>query len=271
MSRTAFFVSDSTGLTAERLGNSLLSQFKTLDFQKQTVAYIDTEAKAQRLVDRINRAAERDGAAPIIIDTVIDAEIRAIIKSSQGFTIDVFEEFLKSLQHELGSDPSNQVGHASITTQDTQYSSRIAAVHYALDADDGAKLNNYENADLILIGVSRSGKTPSCLYLGLQYGIYAANYPITEDDLDSGQLPQVLRKQRRKLFALTIDPERLSSIRQERRANSRYASLIQCEDELRQAEMLFDRYKIPVINTTHFSVEEIAAKILTETQLERRI
>ena len=270
MIRTAFFVSDSTGLTAERLGNSLLSQFEQLEFKKHTVPYIDTVEKAQRLVDRINRAAAQDGSAPIIIDTVIDNEIRAIVADSQGFTIDIFDAFLKQLEQQLGSHPSHQVGHAPITEKNTQYTNRIEAVHYALDADDGAKLNNYANADLILIGVSRSGKTPTCLYLGLQYGIYAANYPITEDDLDSGQLPAALRKQRGKLFALTIDPERLSAIRQERRANSRYASLIQCEDELRQADMLFDRYGIPVINTTQFSVEEIAARILTETELERR-
>ncbi|MEH6551208.1 MAG: pyruvate, water dikinase regulatory protein [Pseudomonadales bacterium] len=270
MIRSVFFVSDSTGVTAEGLGNSLLSQFGDITFRKNTEPYIDELDKAAALVDRINQAAEEDGQSPIIIDTIVNDDIRKIIAASKGFTIDIFGSFLAPLEQELGTHSSYSVGKSRPHAESEAYSNRMQAVHYALDADDGAKLNQYESADIILFGVSRSGKTPTCLYLGLQYGIYAANYPITEEDLESNQLPRALRAHKDKLFGLTIDPGRLSAIRQERRANSRYSSLIQCEDEVRQAEMMLRKHGITSINTTHFSVEEIAARILSETHISRR-
>ncbi len=270
MKRSAFFVSDSTGITAENLGNSLLSQFEGIQFEKFTESYVDSIAKAENLVDRIDAAAERDGLAPIVFDTVVNKDIRRLISASKGYTIDIFEAFLKPLEKELHSRSSYSVGKSHAITTDSGYQSRIEAVHYALDSDDGAKLNHYERADIILTGVSRSGKTPTCLYMALQYGIFAANYPITEEDMESGQLPKALKSHRDKLFGLTINPERLCSIRQERRADSKYASLTQCENEVREAERLLSRNGIASVDTTHFSIEEIAAKIISHAGITRK-
>jgi regulator of PEP synthase PpsR (kinase-PPPase family) len=270
MKRTAFFVSDSTGITAENLGNSLLSQFEEIQFEKFTESYVDTIEKAENLISRIDAAAERDGLPPIVFDTVVNKDIRQLIEESSGYTIDVFGAFLDPLEKELHSRSSRSVGKSHAISTNSGYQSRIEAVHYALDSDDGAKLNHYERADIILIGVSRSGKTPTCLYMALQYGIFAANYPLTEEDMDSGQLPKALKAHRDKLFGLTINPERLCAIRQERRADSKYASLTQCENEVRDAERLLLRNGILHVDTTHFSIEEITAKIMSKAGIARK-
>ena len=267
MKRTAFFISDSTGITAETLGRSLLAQFDDIDFEKVVLPFIDTAEKAHVAVGRINDAGDRDGAPPIIFDTVVNQSIRAIIAGSNAVLMDIFSTFLAPLERALDTKSSFAVGRGHSATADLIYQKRISAVQYALDNDDGARINRYDQAQLILIGVSRSGKTPTCLYMAMQHGVYAANYPLTEEDLDSGQLPRPLQAHREHLYGLTIDPERLAAIRNERRANSRYANVSQCEDELRMAERLFERNRIPVINTTHISVEEIATKILVDLGL----
>ena len=271
MKRTAFFLSDSTGITAEVLGNSLLAQFENIDFDKFTVPYIDTVEHAVEVVSRINRAAHSDGVSPIVFDTIIDKKIRAVIARSEGYTIDIFSSFLAPLEKELQAESTYTVGKFRGVTTDPAYKNRIDAVHYALDSDDGGIRSNYDKADLILLGVSRSGKTPTCLYMALQYGIYTANYPLTEEDLEHNRLPVAVRAYRDKLFGLTIDPERLSAIRHERKANSRYASINRCEDEVRMAQALFRRYRIPMLNTTRFSIEEISARILAKVGIARRV
>lgn len=271
MKRTAFFISDSTGITAEVLGNSLLAQFEGIDFEKHTVPYIDTVDRAHEVVSRINRAAQADGAAPIVFDTFVDKEIRGIIATSEGFTIDIFGSFLAPLEKALQIESHYTVGKSRGITSDPAYQNRIDAVHYALESDDGGIRSNYDKADLILLGVSRSGKTPTCLYMALQYGVYAANYPLTDEDLEHNRLPAAVQNYRHKLFGLTIDPNRLSAIRDERKANSRYASLNRCEDEVRMAEILFRRSKIPMLNTTRFSIEEIATRIIATAGLDRRV
>ena len=271
MKRSAFFISDSTGITAEVLGNSLLAQFDGIEFEVHTVPYIDTVAHAEATVDRINRAAEADRLPPIIFDTIVNKEIRAVISRSKGFTIDIFGAFLDPLEEALHLRSTANVGRSHRIATHTAYEQRINAIHYALDSDDGGIRSQYEKADLILIGVSRSGKTPTCLYMALQYGIYAANYPLTDEDLDNNQLPRALRPYREKLFGLTIDPERLSAIRQERKANSRYASIGRCEDEVRLSQSLYKRYRVPLLNTTSFSIEEISTKIIAKMGIPRRV
>ena len=265
--RTAFFISDSTGITAEALGSSLLAQFEGLQFERVILPYIDNTEKARSAAEKINRAAERDGVAPIIFDTIVNANVRAIIKASAGFTIDILATFLTPLEEALGIKSSFTVGGAHGVANETHYKHRIDAVHYALDNDDGAKIDRYNQAELILIGVSRSGKTPTSLYLALQTGVFVANYPLTDDDLDTGRLPRPLANHRAKLYGLTIDPQRLVAIRDERRANTRYSSIGQCEYEVRQAERLFQRFGIPYIDSTHASIEEIATRILADSGL----
>ena len=233
--------------------------------------YVDTIEKARNMVQQINAAAEQDGARPIIFDTVVNKEIREELAKANAFMIDIFSSFLAPLEQELGDGSSYSVGKSHSIQHNAHYKDRIDAVHFAMDNDDGARTHYYNEADIILVGVSRCGKTPSCLYMALQYGIRAANYPLTEDDMERLQLPAALKQHKHKLFGLTIDPDRLASIRNERRPNSRYASFAQCEFEVREVENLFRRENIDFINSTHFSVEEISAKILVQMGIERRL
>lgn len=269
MKRTAFFISDGTGITAETLGRSLLAQFENIAFDKLTRPYIDTTEKARAVVRQIEQAGAEDGAAPIIFDTVVNQDIRDILSQSGGFMVDIFSTFLAPLEQELASSSSYSVGKSHSIVQG--YMQRIEAVNFALDNDDGARSNHYDQADVILIGVSRCGKTPTCLYMAMQYGIRAANYPITEEDMEQLRLPKPLQPFRGKLFGLTIDPERLAAIRNERRPNSRYAAFDQCEFEVREVENLLRRENIAFLDTTHFSVEEICTRILVEKGVERRL
>lgn len=267
--RTAFFISDGTGITSEALGMSLLTRFEDFDFTKVTLPYVDSIEKAEETVIKINAAAERDGAKAIIFDTVVDDGIRKIISQSSSFMIDIFAAFLAPLEQELGAQSSYNVGRTRIT-KNTRYDKRIEAINYALDNDDGARTKLYDKADVILIGVSRSGKTPTCLYLAMQYGIKAANYPITEEDIEDQVLPSLLKPYREKVFGLTIEPERLVMIRNERKPNSRYASVKQCNFEVEEVELMYKKERIPFMNTTHYSVEEIATRIMVQAQIERR-
>lgn len=269
MKRTAFFISDGTGLTAEALGHALLAQFEKIDFERITVPYIDDEEKAHALVERINKSIEIDGTQPLIFDTIVNSSIRDIISTADGFMIDIFGTFLSPLEQELNSSSSYTVGKSHAINNAGSYERRIHAVNFALDNDDGARTRHYSEADLILVGASRSGKTPTCLYLALQYGIKAANYPITEEDLDDQKLPAALRPHKEKIFGLTIEPERLATIRNERRPNSRYSSIQQCMHEVEEIELMYKRERIPYLNTTAYSVEEISTRIIVSTGLKR--
>ncbi len=270
MKRTAFFISDGTGITSEALGNSLLAQFERIEFDKITIPYIDDLEKARSTVARINKAGANDGMRPIIFDTIVDRNIRAEISRADAFMIDIFGTFLDPLEKELEASSSYTVGRSHAIKNESNYERRINAVNFALDNDDGARTRHYDEADIILIGVSRSGKTPTCLYLALHYGLKPANYPITEDDIEDQKMPAVLRPHREKLFGLTIDPERLSTIRNERRPNSRYSSLKQCQYEVEEAELMYKRERISYLNTTAYSVEEIATRIMLMTGIERK-
>ena len=274
--RRVYFLSDSTGMTAENLGRSLLEQFTELQFESVTKPFIDTPEKAQKIATEINLKAQTLTQRPIVIDTIVNSEVRQIIKQTNCFHIDIFSTFLSPLENELGIMSSHTVGHPAIFKEngklvDKPYMQRIEAVHFALANDDGMHIHRYADADIILIGVSRTGKTPSSVYLGMQFGIKAANYPLIPDDLETGQLPEALADHKNKLFGLTIRASRLAEIRNERKPNSHYASLKNCVDEIRMAEMLYRHYGIPSIDTTQLSIEEIAARMLQKAGIERRV
>jgi [pyruvate, water dikinase]-phosphate phosphotransferase / [pyruvate, water dikinase] kinase len=268
--RIFFYVSDGTGITAETIGHSLLTQFGDVAIDTVRLSFIDTEAKAHAAVQRIRSAGERLGCRPIVVNTVVEPGLNEILADSGALMLDAFAPFIAPLERELGVPRQPRVGHAHGLVDFEQYEHRINATNFALSHDDGVSLN-YEEADLILVGVSRSGKTPTCLYLALHYGVRAANYPLTPEDLEGRELPRRLRAHRRKLFGLTIDPQRLQQVRQARRPNSRYATLEQCRSEVLQAEALFRQEQIPSLSTTNTSIEEIASKVLTVLGIERHM
>jgi len=269
--RTVFFVSDQTGVTAETMGHSLLTQFDGQAFRQVTLPFISTVDKAEEAVRRINATGAAEGVRPVIFSTLVQEDMREIIKCANGLFLDFFDAFLGPLEQELKAKSSRAQGRAHGMLDLGAYTLRINATNFALANDDGAVTRDYERADLVLVGVSRSGKTPTCLYMALQYGIFAANFPFAEEEFESGALPASLAKVQRKLYGLTIAPERLQQIRNERRPNSKYSSPSQVEFEVRAAESIFRRYDIPFISTTECSIEEIASRILDKTGLERRL
>lgn len=269
--RTVFFVSDRTGITLEALGKTLLTQFPGIDFHKRILPFVDTDEKARAALAEINDTARADAQRPIVLSTLIHARLRAIVAAADALCLDLFEGFLSQLQAELHVRPSYEPGLSHGMGSQVAYEARMAAVNYTLAHDDGMTTANDADADLILVGVSRSGKTPTCLYLAMQYGVRAANYPLTPDDFASPELPKPLAPLRDKLFGLTIAPERLAAIRNERKPGSRYASLDNCREEIRAAERLLRHAGVPLLDTTAMSVEEIAITILHQTGLAARL
>lgn len=269
--RTAFFVSDRTGITAEMLGHSLLTQFDSVRFNEITLPFVDSVEKAREVVKQINLQGETDGVRPLVISTLARTEIAQVIGQSKSLFLDCFEIFIAPLERELGTPASHAIGRTHNVADFVDYHHRIESVNYTLSHDDGVTNRDLNDADVILVGVSRSGKTPTCLYLAMQYGISAANYPLIPEDFSRLQLPTPLRPLRGKLYGLTIKPDRLQQIRNERRPGSRYATLANCEFEVREAESLMRQEGIPYLDATSKSVEELATTILQEARLVRRI
>jgi regulator of PEP synthase PpsR (kinase-PPPase family) len=266
--RAAFYISDGTAITAEVFGHALLSLFPA-EFQHFTIPFVETEQHAKEVLEKINQHFVETNERPLVFYTMVNTEIRHIISQSVGINYNFLDQFVAPLEKVIGI-PSKPAKHRTHSIHEKTYDIRIEAVNYALANDDGSNLKDYHEADIILVGVSRSGKTPTSLYLALQYGIKAANYPFTEDDMgDILKLPSALRPFKKKLFGLTIEADRLHQIRSERKANSRYASMQQCRMELREVENLYRKEKIPFLNSTRFSIEEISAKILATTGLQR--
>lgn len=270
MHRTVFFISDGTAITTETLGHSLLTQFPGNDFRQIRIPFVGDEAKALKAVQQINRCALEDGAPPIVFNSIVDERISAIIKSSSAVTLDLFAAFLDRMEEALGVKRQDSVGQAHGVINAKRYEDRMEATNYALTHDDGIS-TSYDKADLILVGVSRSGKTPTCLYMALHFGVKAANYPLTETDLERQSLPAFLRSQKARIAGLTIDADRLSQIRETRRPDSKYASLKQCHWEVDAAESLMRMSGIPVFNTTRSSVEEIGSRVLAQLGLQREM
>ena len=269
--RTVFFVSDQTGVTAETMGHSLLTQFDGAQYQSLTLPFIATAEQATEVVRRIDEAGRESGLRPIVFATLVDDAVRVVVQRANALVLDFFAAFLGPLEAELAMPSAHASGRAHGMADLAAYTARINATNFALANDDGSGARDYAAADVVLVGVSRSGKTPTCLYLALQYGVYAANYPLADEDLESGELPAVLQPHRNKLFGLTIRPDRLQQIRHERRPGSRYASLPQVQAELRAALALYTRLGLPYLDTTECSIEEIASRILERQRLERRV
>jgi regulator of PEP synthase PpsR (kinase-PPPase family) len=267
--RTVFFVSDGTGITAETLGHSVLAQFETLRYRRVRAPFIDSLEKARELVGRINDTAVLDGCRPIVFSTLVDPAANAELRRARAMVLDLLDSFVVPLEQELGIHSTHTIGRSHTVRDAGGYHRRIEAINFALAHDDGQSAKGLDDADVILVGVSRSGKTPTSLYLAMQYGVKAANYPLIPEDFERDELPAALPPHRRKLFGLTISPERLSEVRQERRPNSRYASLENCRYEVAAAERLMRREGIRWLSSTTKSIEEIAATVMNEQGLQQ--
>lgn len=268
--RTVFFISDGTGITAETLGHSVMTQFESLQYKQVRLPFVDSVDKAQDAVRRIDEARVLDGRRPIVFSTLVPPPINAEIKKANALILDLFESFVEPLERELGLQSTHTVGRSHSSADTETYKHRIEAINFALAHDDGQSDKGLQQADVILVGVSRSGKTPTSLYLAMQYGIKAANYPLIPEDFERDTLPSALPGHRAKLFGLSISPERLAEVRHERRPNSRYASLENCKMEVAAAEAMMRREGIRWLSSTAKSIEEIAATIMHEVKLDRR-
>lgn len=270
--RTVFFLSDRTGITAEMLGNSLLTQFDDIRFQRVTIPFVDSPDKVAAAVRQVNETAEREGRRPIVISSVVDEAMSEIIRrDARALTLDFFGVFIQPLETELGTKSSHAAGKSHGIADSHEYFARMEAINFTQAHDDGVSTRDLGKAQVILVGVSRCGKTPTSLYLALQFGIRAANFPLTPDDFADRKLPASVLPWRNKLFGLTIQPERLRQIREERRPDSAYASLDNCRYEVREAEAMMVRERIPMLNTTTKSIEEIATTIIHQAKVERHI
>ena len=267
--RTVFFVSDGTGITAETFGHSVLSQFE-LRFRQVRLPFIDTMDKAYEAARKINEAFAADGQRPIIFSTLVKSDLSAVIRKSSGMHMDLIQTFVAPLEQELGVMSTHTIGRSHNIVDSEEYKNRIEAINYSLAHDDGQSHKNLSSADVILVGVSRSGKTPTSLYLAMQYGIKAANYPLIPDDFERDKLPSALYEFKNKIFGLSITPERLSEIRNERRAGSKYAAIENCRYEVNEAEKMMKREGIRWLSSTTKSIEEISTTILQEIKPNRR-
>ena len=265
--RTIFYISDSTGITVEALGQCLLSHFEGLTLKQVRMPFIDSVDKAKAAVEVINATQERDGVRAILCMTVVSPSIRALFHLTGAHCLDMFGTFVNPLSCELGM-PANETIGLSRRVAGAEYRNRINAINFTLGHDDGISETGLKDADVILVGVSRCGKTPTSIYLAMQYGMAVANNPIIPEDLERDALPGTLLDYKDKIFGLTIDPHRLHMIRSERRPHSRYADLENCKREVKQAEALMRREGIDMLDSTSRSVEEISSLIMQRLSLK---
>ena len=266
-----FFVSDGTGITAQMLGHSLLTQFEGVEFRQITLPFVDSIEKAEECLARIEAESTNGSGQAVVFSTLVNQDVRQVVRRAKALFIDFFETFIGPLEAGLEVKSSHTIGRSHSAMDKKEYQQRIEAINFAMAHDDGASHRELSQADVILIGVSRSGKTPTSLYLALQFGVKAANYPLIPEDFDRRKLPEAVRQHKPKLFGLTIAPERLHEIRKERRPDSRYAALDNCRFEVEEAETMMRREGIRSINSTTKSIEEIATTILRELRIQRQV
>src|SRR5712692_5826542 len=269
--RTVFFVSDGTGITAQILGHSLLTQFEGVDFNHVTLPFVDSAERAEECLARIEAEAASGSGQPIVFSTLVNQDVRQVVRRANALFLDFFETFIDPLEAGLGVKSSHTIGRSHSAMDKKEYQQRIEAINFAMAHDDGASHRELGQADVILIGVSRSGKTPTSLYLALQFGVKAANYPLIPEDFQRMKLPEALRAEKTRLYGLTIAPQRLHEIRKERRPGSRYADLDNCRYEVEEAASMMRREGVRSIDSTSKSIEEIATTILRELRIPRHV
>jgi regulator of PEP synthase PpsR (kinase-PPPase family) len=267
--RIVYIVSDGTGITAENFSQSILAQFEA-SFKQIRIPFVDTLDKAHDAVMQINGADPKYGQA-IVFTTLVNPEVNSVVSKANALVLDMFQTFVAPLEQTLGMRSTHAINRLHHNADTDAYKNRIEAINYSLAHDDGQSNQNLIDANVILVGVSRVGKTPTSLYLAMQYGLKAANYPLIPEDFERGQLPKDLLPHKQKIFGLTIDAERLSQIRNERRPGSNYAKLENCRYEINEATAMMRRESIPWVSTTSKSIEEIATTILQAIRSDKTI
>jgi regulator of PEP synthase PpsR (kinase-PPPase family) len=265
--RRVFYVSDRTGITAETLGRSLLTQFPDTEFRITNAPFVTNQLAAEKVASSIRAAFEEDGVAPLVFSTLTDPATQFVIASCNEFVFDLFGTFIEPLEDALGTESSHTAGRMHGIGDIGDYERRLSALNFTLGHDDGLSTRDIDSSNIVLVGVSRCGKTPTCLYLAMHYSLAAANYPVTDDDFSQTGLPNILEVCRKKLYGLTIVPEQLSRIRKERRPDGAYSTISQCRSEVANAEAMFRDENIPFLDTTTISIEEIAATIVRDMNL----
>lgn len=267
--RLVYIVSDGTGITAEAMTRSVLSQFE-FPFQKIHLPFIDTLEKVQEITERIQQNRHKNPYQPIVFSTLVKPEFLSILHQADALHIDLIQPFISKLANELGTQAKQEIGLSHQNASSNEYEGRMEAIQFSIAHDDGQSHANLEGADIILLGVSRSGKTPTSLYLAIQYGLKAANYPLIPEDFERGHLPPILLQFKSKLFGLSINPVRLSQIRNARRPNSKYASIENCRYEVKEAQTLMEKEGILWLSSTNKSIEEIASTIIHKLESEKK-
>ena len=267
MKRSVFLISDRTGITVGALGKSLLTQFPDLEFRRISIPFVTNQSAAERAAQTIRNATKQEKLAPLVFSTLTDPETQRIISASSDNVFDLFETFIEPLEDVLGCRSSHTAGRMHGIGNSREYERRVNALNYSLGHDDGISSRDLKEADIVLIGVSRCGKTPTCLYLAMHFALRAANYPLTDNDFVNPNLPEILQPCRAKLYGLTIAPAQLTRIRKQRRLDGIYSAIAQCRREVSQAEALFNKEHIDFLDTTTISIEEIAATIVRDKGL----
>ncbi|MEI5676097.1 MULTISPECIES: pyruvate, water dikinase regulatory protein [unclassified Nocardioides] len=264
-----FFLSDSTGISAETMGNALLIQFPDTRFERTLIPFIHTVDDARRVVAQLDEAM--DGPiTPLVFCTAATDEVRAELHQTRAPLIDFFEMHMAKVETIIGQQGVREAARLHGVGDIKRYNSRMAAVEFTIEHDDGQSLRALEKSDVILLAPSRCGKTPTSMYLALQHGLFVANYPLVDEDLEADDLPEPVQPYLERCFGLVTTVDRLSRVRNERRPNSRYASPEQCRWELRRAGELFKAHRLPVIDSSAKSVEEISALILQTLKSDAR-
>jgi len=266
--QNVFLVSDSTGITIDSLGQSLFTQFPNIQFEKTVFPFVSNQNEATRVITHIQNISSNQETPPLVFTSLANEQLKNLFLSNGISVIDIFSTFMPAMEAQLKVHASHAIGETHGVSNTTQYIKRIDALNFTLSHDDGMKINDMESADIILTGVSRSGKTPTCLYLAMHYNLKAANYPLVDNDFDNKHLPQPIAEYKKRVFGLTISPQQLRKIREERKPNSNYSSSKQCEFETKKAEEIFKSSNLPFIDTTAISIEEIATTIIQRLNLK---
>ena len=256
-----FFLSDSTGISAETMGNALLIQFPELRFERTLIPFITSVEEARRVVAILDVAMDGP-VTPLAFTTAAVDEVRLELLTSRCPVIDFFDMHMTRVERILGVAGAREASRLHGVGDVKRYNARMAAVEYAIEHDDGQSLRALHKAQVILLAPSRCGKTPTTMYLALQHGVFVANYPLVDEDFEAAGLPRPVQDLEDRCFGLLTTPARLSEVRQERRPHSRYASLEQCSYELRRAKAMFAAHRIPTVDSSAKSVEEMSTVIL---------